>query len=101
MLEPGDATVYRFLLAPCWEDLIHPACGGGIGDGSDYIFVCGLNHRSYPLRKGSDIGYIVGKMMVSHSTATVLAAFLDELWDTIDSMSGDNPEALSTLAGDV
>lgn len=100
LIEPGDKTAYRFLLAPCWEESIWPALGGGVGDGSDYLLVAPMTGQPYPIHRSSGAGYIASKTHLSDYTADVLRQFLELLWIEIDIVSEDSPSQVITQAGE-
>lgn len=91
VLEPGDMTQYRILLAPMWNKDVRSA-GTGVGDGSDYLYVGLVNfHVGAVLGRQATPSYIEARMLTGRSsdphTASVLAAYLEALWEVLDEAS--------------
>lgn len=94
VLEPGDMTVYRILIAPCWTPAFAPLAGGGIGDGSDYLLVATQFVGHYPIVRLAAPSYVADKVGRGNAhTGEVVAGFLDLLWKEIDARSTEDTEA--------
>lgn len=97
-LEQGGRT-YRFLMAPCWNDLVRPAAVG-CDDGDEDIIVA-LQGGCALFRKGANAREVRDALNCHPRTARVIATYMAMLWTCIDAMSEDSPDAISTMAGDV